>query len=173
MANELERLRELNARLQLVPKGQTVEQLLRNASDFTHAAAKMLHSEGWRRIRKTEGTRVDDMDVDKLVSAQTFDIVDIVIAAGATNATVAWQRVGTLTDTSRFIEVKPDAPKPAPPEPLPPPARPDDPLAEEFLEGMRGAVTALDETNRQLDRIADALEQLAGVLVNAAKRFSL
>src|SRR5688572_18458794 len=119
MASELDRLRELNARLQLVPKGQTVEQLLRNASDFTHEAAKMLHAEGWRRIRKTEGTRVDDMDVDKLVNANHFQIVDIVISAGAPTATVGWQHMGEFRDASRFIEVRPDNQAPPVPKPMP------------------------------------------------------
>lgn len=160
MANELQRLQELNSRLQLVPKGQSVEQLLRNASDFTHEAAKLLHADGYRRIRKTEGTRIDEMDVDKLVHKDTFQIFDIVARAGAPDAFVAWQHVGELRDSSRFIEVRPDVPRPTP-TPAPAPPRPiPAPTDDELLKAIRDIVDVGDVMNHQLERIAVALERL-------------
>lgn len=170
MANELQRLQELNARLQLVPKGATVDELERNASRFTNEAAKLLHGEGWRRIRKTEGKNVDGLDIDKLVNIHTSRIVDIVFAAGANNAAVVWNDVGTFTDTSRVVEVGVDPPAPKdPPEPI---GTEPDP-SEEFIEAIQDVVNGGDERNKQLARIATALESIAAVLAAAARRVGL
>lgn len=168
--DELTRLRELNDRLRLVPKGNTVDELERNASAFTNESAKLLHAEGWRRIRKTEGKNVDGLDIDKLVNVHTFELRDIVISAGAPNATVGWLNVGTLADTSRFVEVKPDPPKVEPP---PPPFPPPPAESDEMLDSIRALVNSHDERNLQLHQIAVALAAIATVLVQAAKRFGI
>lgn len=170
MANELERLRALNHELQLVPKGTTVDELERNASAFTNAAAKMLAFEGWRRILKTVGKNVDGLDIDKLVNVDTFECRDIVISAGASNATVGWLDAGRFTDASRFVAVWPEL-KPSPP-PSPPPVTAQ-PIEDEMFDAIKDLVVGRDETNRQLDRVATALEAIAAVLVSAGKRFGL
>lgn len=173
MADELIRLRELNDRLRLVPKGTSVDELERNASAFTHEAAKLLHGEGWRRIRKTEGKNVDGLDIDKLVNAQTFALRDLIIAAGANNATVGWLDVGTFTDTSRFVEVKPDPPKPAPvpvPEPPATPGRDDDGF---YREALMQLVNERAEANVLLDRVGKECARIADVLERAYERYGL
>lgn len=167
---EIDRLRELNARLQLVPRGVTVDELERNASAFTNEAAKLLHAEGWRRIRKTEGKHVDGLDIDKLVNVHTFELRDIVIRAGAQDATVGWLHVGELRDVSRFVEVRPN--DPAPPVDKPPADKPpaDD---DDLVALLQDIVNGRDESNRQLDRIAGALEQLNKGLAAVAERFGI
>lgn len=161
MANEIDRLRELNARLQLVPKGTTVDELERNASAFTHEAAKLLNGEGWVRIRKTEGKNVDGLDIDKLVNRHTFETRDIVIAAGAPHATVGWLHVGEFTDRSRFFDVRGDDPSPAPPRVDPPTAPPDVVEWAELRDAIIDIANSQDQIHSQLNRIAGALERIA------------
>lgn len=170
MANELDRLRKLNDRLQLVPKGTTVDELERNASLFTHAAAMLLHPEGWRRIRKTDGKNVDGMDIDKLVNADNHELRDIVIRAGATDATVGWLDVGELHDVSRFIEVKPDVPQQPPAPPPPPPFEPGDDF---FREAMMQLVNERAETNVILDRMVSAIESLEATIAAIGEHFGV
>jgi len=170
MADELRRLEELNNQLRLVGRGNDVAEMQRFCSAFTNEAARLLWSEGWRRIRKTEGQNVDGLDIDKLVNANTFQLVDIVASAGASNARVAWQVLGAeFPDTSRFVEVKPIEVSPLPsPSPAPPAPAPDE-LTDAIAVALVGAL----DTNRQLNRIAVALETIAAVLVAAGKRFGL
>lgn len=170
MASELDRLRELNARLQLVPKGETVDELERNASAFTHEAAKLLNGEGWVRIRKTEGKNVDGLDIDKLVNRHTFECRDVVIAAGASNATVGWLHVGEFTDRSRFVDVRGDDPSPAPPPPPDAAPLPEDDFLREALMQL---VNERGETNVLLDRIAVELGEISGALVMLAAHFGV
>lgn len=170
MADELRRLEELNGRLKLVGRGTDTGERERNCSAFTQEAARMLYAEGWRRIRKPTGVNVDGMDIDKLVNANTFQIADIIVSAGVPEARVAWQMVGELRDTSRFIEVAP-VQVPAPPPPAPP--VPDEPTNDELLDVIRDLVVSRDESNIELNRIAVALEAIAAVLVSAGKRFGL
>lgn len=157
MTSELERLHRLNDRLQLVPKGATVDELELNASAFTHEAAKLLHAEGWRRIRKTEGKHVAGLDIDKLVNLHTTQCVDIVVNAGAPNATVAFNDAGTFTDFSRMVEVRPDGSAPA----FIGGSTPAPPAGDEFeREVMMQLVNERAETNVLLDRIVTALEAI-------------
>jgi hypothetical protein len=166
MSSELDDLRVLNEHLRLVPKGVTVDELERNASAFTHEAAKLLHGFGWRRIRKTEGKNVDGMDIDKLVNVHTFELRDIVISAGAPNATVGWQHVGELRDTSRIIEVRPDVPAPAPaPSPTPAPPAGDD----FYRDAIMALVNELGTTNERLDHIAEGIDVLGEILAVAMR----
>lgn len=170
MANELPRLQELQARLQLVGKGADTAERERNCSAFTQEAARMLHGEGWRRIRKTSGVNVDGMDIDKLVHKDTFRIVDIIVSAGVPEARVGFSDVGELRDTSRFIEVKPEPPAaPDLPEPI---GNEPDP-AKEFLDALQDVANGADARNLQLDRIATALETIAAVLRGAAARLGV
>jgi len=170
MADELRRLEELNNQLRLVGRGNDVAEMQRFCSAFTNEAARLLWSEGWRRIRKTEGQNVDGLDIDKLVNANTFQLVDIVASAGASNARVAWQVLGAeFRDTSRFVEVKPiEVPPPPHAPPAPPPRAPDD-----LMDALNELIVGRDDTNRNLLRIAVALEAIAAVLVAAGKRFGL
>jgi len=170
MADELRRLEELNNQLRLVGRGNDVAEMQRFCSAFTNEAARLLWSEGWRRIRKPWGQNVDGLDIDKLVNANTFQLVDIIVSAGASNARVAWQVLGAeFPDTSRFVEVKPIEVSPLPsPSPAPPAPAPD-----ELTDAIADIIIGREETNRQLNRIAVALETIAAVLVAAGKRFGL
>jgi len=170
MADELRRLEELNNQLRLVGRGNDVAEMQRFCSAFTNEAARLLWSEGWRRIRKPWGQNVDGLDIDKLVNANTFQLVDIIVSAGASNARVAWQVLGAeFPDTSRFVEVKPIEVSPLPsPSPAPPAPAPD-----ELTDAIADIIIGREETNRQLNRIAVALEAIAAVLVAAGKRFGL
>lgn len=161
--SELTRLQELNSRLQLVPRGTTVAELQRNASDFTNEAAKMLHGEGWRRIRKTNGTNIDGLDIDKLVNVHTFQVVDIIVSAGAPNAFVAWQLAGELRDTSRFVEVRPTPSEP--PAPTNPPASEDTLLLE-----VADAIDSSTDAIRSLDRTVVALRTELALLRDLIER---
>lgn len=147
MASELDRLRELNARLQLVPKGTTREELERNAALFTHEAAKLLHAEGWGRIRKVTGFNIDGMDADKLLNKHDRRIVDIVQAAGAREAKVQWLDHGPIGQLSDFIEVRPDTPA-QPPTPEPP-ATQDDALLE-IANAVDGVAAQISELVKEL-----------------------
>jgi hypothetical protein len=171
--SELDRLIELNNRLQLVGKGNDVAERERFCSSFTHEAARLLHGEGWRRIRKTVGANVDGMDIDKLVNVHTMQIVDIIVDAGIERARVAFNHAGTATDTSRFIEVAPVVVSPPPPPPPPPPPDGEPPADYEVLETMREIVNSRDTTNELLDRIAKALDEISAVLTSAGNRFGL
>lgn len=163
--SELQRLQELNQRLQLVPNGSTVDQLERSASNFTNEAAKMLHGEGWRRIRKTEGKNVDGLDIDKLVNETTGELRDIIVAAGASSAFVAWQFAGHLADRDRYIEVRPDeAPNSGH---VDPPPTNDDSNIE-----VADAVDHTTDAIRQLDRTLQALVEEAGIISAALLRLS-
>jgi hypothetical protein len=170
MADELRRLEALQARLQLVGKGNDVVERQRFCSTFTHEAARLLHSEGWRRIRKTDGQNVDGMDIDKLVNATTFEMVDIIVSAGIAQAFVAWQNVGTFNDTSRFIEV---APIPVDNGGGGGGGGTTPPADDELLDAMRALVNGSDDRNLQLNRIADSLGAIAAVLMAVAKKLGL
>jgi len=173
MADELRRLEELNAKLRLVGKGADVAERQRFCSAFTTEAARMLWSEGWRRIRKTDGQTVDGMDIDKLVNANTFRVVDLIVDAGLDRAKVAFNDVGELRDTSRFIEVKPiEAPAPPAPAPILP-REPNVPADDKLIAEIEALIDGRDVTNQQLDRIAVALDAIAAVLTAAGKRFGL
>jgi len=170
MANELNRVTELHNQLRLVGRGADVAERERFCSAFTQEAARLLHGEGWRRIRKTDGKNVDGMDIDKLVQVVTFRCVDLIVDAGLDRARVAFNDVGVFTDTSRFIEVTPvEAPASAPsPTPAPSAPAPDD-----LMDALNELIVGRDDTNRNLARIGTALEAIAAVLVAAGKRFGL
>lgn len=170
MADELRRLEELNERLRLVGRGNDTAERQRYCSAFTQEAARMLFGEGWRRIRKTEGQNVDGMDIDKLVQIGTFRLVDIIVNAGIESARVGFSDVGTFTDTSRFIEVRPIE---VPPPPQAPSAPSPIPADDALLEQITNLVDARDLTNHELDRIATALEKILKLLVGAAGRFGI
>lgn len=170
MANELQRLEALNNSIKLVGRGDDTLQRQRFCSAFTQEAARLLFAEGWRRIRKTDGQNVDGMDIDKIVNANTFRVVDLIVDAGLDRAKVAFNDVGELRDTSRFIDVKPiDVQAPPAPAPIPPPVE----NIDDLMDAIRDIVTGRDEANRQRDRVATALEAIAAVLVSAGKRFGL
>lgn len=170
MADELRRLEALNAQLRLVGKGADTAERQRFCSAFTQEAARLLFAEGWRRIRKMTGENVDGLDIDKLVNVRTFRVVDLIVDAGLDRARVAFNDVGELRDTSRFVEVQPIE---VPPPPAPPPTPIDDAAGERFDAFMQDLVNGRDESNNQLNRIATALEAVATVLVQAAKRFGV
>lgn len=170
MAFELERLTALNNQLKLVGRGADTAERQKFCSAFTQEAARLLFAEGWRRIRKTDGQNVDGMDIDKLVHANTFRVVDLIVDAGLERAKVSFNDVGELRDTSRFIEVRP-VEVPAPP--APPTPTPEPPTDDELLAAVHDLVNGRDETNRQLNRVATALEAIAAVLVGAGKRFGI
>lgn len=163
--SELDRLLELNARLGLVPKGSTTDELRRNAAAFTNAAAQLLHADGWGRIRKPHGENVDGLDVDKLQHRTTLHVVDIVIAAGAPNARVGWQDVGPIGNPASFVEVAPAGPLPVPQPP--PPGDTADALVEvaeaidsltlsqgTLIQILRGLLDEIQGIRRALDQIA-------------------
>lgn len=163
--DELRRLEQLNEQLQLVGKGNDVAERERFCSAFTQEAARLLHAEGWRRIRKTAGANVDGMDIDKLVNKDTFRVVDIIVDAGLSRARVGFNDVDELRDTSRFIEVAP-VEAPAPPAPVPP----SPPIAtnDELLEDMKELINSREQTNEYLHRIATAVETIAMIFQAAA-----
>lgn len=167
---ELDRLIALNAKLQLVGKGNDVAERERFCSTFTQEAARLLHGEGWRRIRKTVGANVDGMDIDKLVNVNTFQVVDIIVDAGIASARVGFNHAGELRDTSRFIDVAPVIVPPAPPAP---PAPELEPAGDELLEKIEALVDGRELTNHELDRIATALEKANKGLVALALKFGL
>lgn len=155
--NELNRLIKLHEQLRLVGRGNDELARERFCSDFTEEAARMLFAEGWRRIRKTEGKNVDGMDIDKLVHATTFRVVDIIVDAGLDRARVAFNDAGVLQDSSRFIAVQPiEVLEPQPPTPEPEPG----PDTDELMDVMQDLVNGCDQTNAQLERIATAFNQL-------------
>lgn len=168
MADELRRLQELNTSLKLVPKGETLDELRRNASAFTHEAARLLWSEGWRRIAKPDGVNVDGLDIDKLVNVRSRAIVDIIVAAGAKNAFIAWQDAGTLADTSRDVEVRPvDAP------PAPAPVERDELILTlvEIGGGIDGLISAVSELNESIRKIHAEQVAMRELVERAIGRF--
>ena len=170
MASELDRLVELNNQLRLVGKGNDLTERERFCSAFTQEAARLLYAEGWRRIRKPDGKNVDGMDIDKLVNANTFRVVDLIVDAGLDRARVSFNDVGELRDVARFIEVKPVEVPPA--DDTPEPDHADD-VPDALMQEIKNLVDGRDLTNHELDRIARALESIAKVVAAAGARIGV
>lgn len=160
--NERDRVIALGARLQLVGKGATDQERERNGSAFTNEVAKMLHAEGWGRIRKLGGTNVDGLSVDKIQHRDTRHVVDVISASEAAHASVHWMDHGAVGRPEDFVEVKPDG-APAPP----PPAEEGDIV--EAIDNVDATLEDIrDAMNRQVDQLVRLNDNLEAALRVAA-----
>jgi hypothetical protein len=122
--NELDRLVQLYARRGVqLGAGSEAERLAACAA-FTRAAAWELRGEGFGLIRKTAGSQVNGLDVDKIQNWNTGEVYDIIIAAGGLSPRIAFQHVETSTDRARWVSPTPPSDQ-APPASEPPHEIPD------------------------------------------------
>jgi hypothetical protein len=167
--SEVGRLEGLEARLGLLRRSGTEQQLLENAAAFTRAAAWELREEGWANVRKTSGSHVQNLDVDKILNRHTLEMVDIVVGAGALGQHVAWQPAGTGVPSQVVDPANPDG---EPPIDVPTPQ----PVLE-YLEDIRDLVDNIDDKlQATLEHAREQSSDLAivrGILERAATKFGV
>lgn len=89
--SELAMLESLEARTHLLARAAGPPPSLELCGEFTRRAAWELRERGWRLIRKTAGQNVRGLDSDKIIHADTLEIVDIIVGAGGPSPRPAWQ----------------------------------------------------------------------------------
>jgi hypothetical protein len=158
----LRRLQETTGLVGALP--DKVEQQIRHAK-FTRLAAWMLRDLGWGNIRKTSGSQVLGLSVDKMVNPRKGTLVDIIIDGDGDNPSVGWQeRAATPDEVQLYVPpLQPeDVPGDQPPPPPPPP--PVDPTAIDLLRDLVEVagplVDAFEANTHALLEVRDRLDQL-------------
>ena len=129
---------------------------------FTRHAAWLLRESGWANIHKTHGEQRRALDVDKLINRHTFEIVDIVIAAGDPSQRIGWQSVAVGNAAMVADPTLPDEGNGDPGQVDPP----SDGDISDVLE-------RIDECEQHLRALLDVNERIFALLAAAAHKFGI
>jgi hypothetical protein len=160
--SEIETLHALEARMGLLGRSGSEQELLDNAAAFTRAAASELakNDPNWGNVRKTSGVNVRGLDVDKILHKLTLQMFDIVIGAGAAGQHVGWQNVAKGRP-DQWVEAESFPPPIVVPHPEP---------VVETLEDLRDLLDSLDT---KTEALLDHAHAIHVILDRAAAKFGV
>jgi hypothetical protein len=160
--SEFATLAALEARMGLLVRRGSEQELLDHAAAFTRAAAAELakRDRHWGNVRKTDGVNVRGLDVATIMHRLTGQMVDVVIGPRGLGHRVGWEYVG-MGVPDQWVAAESWPPPIAVPSPAP---------IIETLEDLRELLDNLDTKTQALVDHARALRE---ILERAAAKFGV